>query len=126
MQSKNVRFPNTTGQNLSGILDLPEGEPLAYALFAHCFTCSKNIKAASHIARAMTGAGFALLRFDFTGLGQSQGEFEDTSFSSNVSDLLAAVKWLRETHRAPGACYHECHRPCRGGFLFRQGRAGTV
>ncbi|MCH9694819.1 MAG: alpha/beta fold hydrolase [Gammaproteobacteria bacterium] len=101
MQSQKVSFPNNTGQLLSGILDLPDTSPVAYALFAHCFTCSKNLKAATNIARSMTDAGFAVLRFDFTGLGQSEGEFEDTSFSSNVGDLLAAVAWLTEQHEAP-------------------------
>ena len=101
MQSKKISFNNADGQALSGILDLPTGEPEAFALFAHCFTCSKNIKAAGHIARAMTNAGIAVLRFDFTGLGQSEGAFEDTTFSSNVADLLAAVDWLEENYRAP-------------------------
>ncbi len=101
MQSKKISFDNEDGHTLSGILDLPAGEPAAFALFAHCFTCSKNIKAAGNIARAMTDAGIAVLRFDFTGLGQSEGAFEDTTFSSNVSDLLAAVAWLEASYRAP-------------------------
>ncbi len=101
MQSKKISFNNEDGQALSGILDLPTGEPKAFALFAHCFTCSKNLKAAGHIARAMTHAGIGVLRFDFTGLGQSEGDFEDTTFSSNVSDLLAAVGWLEANYRAP-------------------------
>lgn len=101
MQSKKISFNNDDGEVLSGILDLPTGKPKAFALFAHCFTCSKNIKAAGHIARAMAGAGIAVLRFDFTGLGQSEGAFEDTTFSSNVGDLLAAVGWLEDNYRAP-------------------------
>ena len=101
MQSKKVSFENTDGIRLSGILDLPAAEPRAYALFAHCFTCSKNLKAATHLVRAMTDAGIAVLRFDFTGLGQSEGAFEDTSFSSNVADLKSAVRWLSEEYRAP-------------------------
>ena len=101
MQSKKISFNNSDGEALSGILDLPTGEPAAFALFAHCFTCSKNLKAAGHIARAMMNAGIAVLRFDFTGLGQSEGAFEDTTFSSNVSDLLAAVDWLAANYRAP-------------------------
>jgi putative redox protein len=101
MQSINVSFPNADGLPLSGILDRPLGKPTAYALFAHCFTCSKDLKAAMNISRAMTAAGIAVLRFDFTGLGQSKGAFEDTSFSSNVADLLAAVDWLEQEHRAP-------------------------
>ena len=101
MQSKNVSFPNAEGETLSGILDMPDRAPRAFALFAHCFTCSKNLKAATNIARAMNDAGIAVLRFDFTGLGQSEGAFEDTSFSSNVADLLAAAAWLEKEHRAP-------------------------
>lgn len=101
MQTVHVKFQNQAGQTLSGILDRPAGEPRAYALFAHCFTCSKNLKAATNISRSMTAAGIAVLRFDFTGLGQSEGDFADTSFSSNVSDLLAAVHFLETEHAAP-------------------------
>jgi uncharacterized OsmC-like protein/alpha-beta hydrolase superfamily lysophospholipase len=101
MQSKSVEFLNSTGEALAGILDLPVGEPRAFALFAHCFTCSKNLKAATNISRSMTAAGIAVLRFDFTGLGQSDGSFEDTTFSSNVDDLLSAARWLEQEHRAP-------------------------
>ncbi len=101
MQSLSVSFSNASGQALSGILDLPAGDPAAYALFAHCFTCSKNLKAASGIARALTDAGIGVLRFDFTGLGQSDGEFAETNFSSNVADLLAAVDYLEARHGAP-------------------------
>jgi uncharacterized OsmC-like protein/fermentation-respiration switch protein FrsA (DUF1100 family) len=101
MQSKKVSFPNDNGETLAGILDLPPGEPRAFALFAHCFTCSKNLKAATNISRAMTDTGIAVLRFDFTGLGQSEGAFEDASFSSNVADLLSAVAWLEAEHLAP-------------------------
>ena len=101
MQKISVNFRNRTGQTLSGTLDRPLAEPRAYALFAHCFTCSKNLKAATNISRALTEAGFAVLRFDFTGLGQSEGEFGDTSFSSNVDDLLAAARFLEKDHGPP-------------------------
>lgn len=101
MPRKNVRFKNDDGEALAGILDLPESAPIAFALFAHCFTCSKNLKAAAHLSRALVDAGFAVLRFDFTGLGQSEGEFADTSFSSNVKDLLAAAGYLAAEHAAP-------------------------
>ena len=101
MQSKNVTFPNADGQSLAGILDLPTGDPVAWALFAHCFTCSKNLKAAAHIGRSLTEAGIAVLRFDFTGLGQSEGTFGDTTFSTNVEDLVAAASWLASEHRKP-------------------------
>ncbi len=96
-----ITFPGSLGAELSARLDLPAGPPLAYALFAHCFTCSKDIKAASRIAAGLTDAGYAVLRFDFTGLGASDGEFENTNFTSNTEDLLAAVDWLRTEHRAP-------------------------
>ena len=101
MQNLNVNFENDTGQELSGVLSLPTGAPRAYALFAHCFTCSKNLKAATNISRSLNEAGIAVLRFDFTGLGQSEGEFADTNFSSNVTDLLAAARYLAEHHEAP-------------------------
>ena len=101
MQTRNVEFSNDEGRELAGLLDLPEGRPKAFALFAHCFTCSKNIKAASRIAGALAGSGFGVLRFDFTGLGQSEGEFAESSFSSNVGDLLAAARYLEVEHEAP-------------------------
>ena len=101
MQNLKVEFENVDGQTLSGILDLPATTVQAYALFAHCFTCSKNLKAATNISRALNGAGIAVLRFDFTGLGQSEGEFADTTFSSNISDLLAAVAFLDTHYAAP-------------------------
>ena len=82
-------------------LDLPADEPRAYGLFAHCFTCSKDSKAAAHISRALAARGIAVLRCDFTGLGMSGGDFADSSFSSNVGDLLAAASYLREQRRAP-------------------------
>ena len=96
-----VTFPGSQGDGLSARLDLPAGPPRAYALFAHCFTCSKDVKAASRIAAVLTDHGFGLLRFDFTGLGASEGEFANTNFSSNVEDLVAAASWLREHHAAP-------------------------
>lgn len=101
MQNEKVSFDNDDGHTLSGLMALPDTAPRAYALFAHCFTCSKNLKAATNIARALAGSGIAVLRFDFTGLGQSEGDFADTNFSSNVSDLLAAVRFLEEHYRAP-------------------------
>ena len=101
MQRKHVRFGNADGKNLAGILDLPLTAPRAYALFAHCFTCSKNLRAATNISQALTGAGYAVLRFDFTGLGQSEGEFAETNFSSNLDDLLAAARFLDSEYQAP-------------------------
>ncbi|MEO6652747.1 MAG: alpha/beta fold hydrolase [Ilumatobacteraceae bacterium] len=96
-----ITFPGSREADLAARLDLPAGPPRAYALFAHCFTCSKDIRAASRIAAVLTDHGFGLLRFDFTGLGASDGEFENTNFSSNVDDLVAAAGWLREHHSAP-------------------------
>ncbi len=86
---------------LAGRLDTPDGIPRAWALFAHCFTCSKDTKAAAYIARALADAGFGVLRFDFTGLGGSGGDFSNTHFSSNVDDLVAAADWLRAHHGPP-------------------------
>jgi len=102
MQFKNLKFTNKAGQTLSARIDLPAAEkPLAYTLFAHCFTCSKNIKAISHISRALTRKGIAVLRFDFTGLGESEGDFADTNFSSNVDDLVIAADFLKKNYEAP-------------------------
>jgi len=102
MKTRSVNFRNDGGDTLTGLIDEPAGRPRAWALFAHCFTCTKNAKAAAHIARVLADHGYAVLRFDFTGLGQSEGEFAETNFSSNVSDLLAAVRYLGEEHESPG------------------------
>lgn len=96
-----IEFPGSAGTPLAARLDLPEGEPVAYAIFAHCFTCSMESRAASRISRALTGSGFAVLRFDFTGLGDSDGDFATTTFSSNIEDLLAAADYLGREYRAP-------------------------
>jgi len=98
-----LEFPNAAGDKLAGLLEMPPAGVTAvrYALFAHCFTCGKDIAAASRISRAMAGRGIAVLRFDFTGLGNSDGDFENTNFSSNVADLLAAAHALERQYRAP-------------------------
>lgn len=102
MRFKKVSFKNAEGQELSGRLDFPLiGKPKAFVLFAHCFTCSKNLKSVEHISQAFTQQGMAILRFDFTGLGQSKGEFADTNFSSNLSDLKEAYTFLKENYEAP-------------------------
>jgi len=101
MPTERFSFTGSGGDALSARLDLPARPPKAYALFAHCFTCGKDIKAASRIAEALTSHGYAVLRFDFTGLGASEGEFANSNFSSNVEDLLAAAAHLKEHHRAP-------------------------
>jgi len=94
-------FTGADGDRLAARLDRPVAAPRAYALFAHCFTCGKDIGAARRIAAALAERGIAVLRFDFTGLGHSEGEFANTNFSSNVGDLVAAADWLRDTHKAP-------------------------
>ena len=103
MKFKKLEFENADGHQLAARLDMPdEREPLACALFAHCFTCTKNIKAAHYISLALTGAGVAVMRFDFTGLGESEGDFSDTNFSSNVEDLVAAARFLEKEYSSPG------------------------
>lgn len=97
-----VEFENRRGKTLAARLDLPDqGEPAAYAVFAHCFSCSKNTKAAHGVSRHLAGRGIATLRFDFTGLGESEGDFANTNFSSNISDLKCAAEWLGREHQAP-------------------------
>ncbi len=96
-----LHFRGADGHPLSARLDCPEGTPRAYALFAHCFTCSKDSLAAVHVGRGLAAQGIAVLRFDFTGLGRSSGEFADTNFSSNVTDIIAAADFLRESFAAP-------------------------
>ena len=97
-----VHFNNRDGHRLVGILHLPETQQAtAYALFAHCFTCTKNIKSASTISDTLAKRGIATLRFDFTGLGSSQGDFSDSSFTTNINDLIDAANYLAESHQAP-------------------------
>ncbi|MGH6727264.1 MAG: bifunctional alpha/beta hydrolase/OsmC family protein [Pseudolabrys sp.] len=101
MRSERFDFPNARGEKLAAVIDLPLGKPTAYALFAHCFTCGKDNLAAKRIAERLTIHGIAVLRFDFTGLGSSEGEFANTHFSSNVDDLVAAADHLRKMYGAP-------------------------
>ncbi len=102
MRSKKVTFVNTNGYTLAAKLELPaNGAPHNYAIFAHVFTGNKNLSAVRHISRALTLNGIAVLRFDFTGLGESEGDFADTNFTSNVEDLLAAAKFLEDNYKAP-------------------------
>ncbi len=96
-----VEFPNARGISLAARLDMPDFNPRGYALFAHCFTCSKDTRAATYLARALVEHGFGVLRFDFTGLGGSGGDFGNTGVTSNIEDLLSASNWLRENHAAP-------------------------
>jgi putative redox protein len=100
-RQERLTFPNHQGHKLSARLELPESEPGAFALFAHGFTCTKDLAAASHISGALSERGIAVLRFDFTGLGNSDGDFANTNFSSNVDDLVAASEFLRDAYQAP-------------------------
>ena len=101
MKVERISFSGADGQKLAARLDAPDEAPSAYALFAHCFTCGKDVFAASRIAQQLTAHGIATLRFDFTGLGASEGEFANTNFSSNVADLVAAAAHLRQAYMAP-------------------------
>ncbi|MEK6155560.1 bifunctional alpha/beta hydrolase/OsmC family protein [Flavobacteriaceae bacterium 3-367] len=102
MNLQKVTFKNKEGQALVGRLELPvDQHPHNFALFAHCFTCNKNLLAVKNIGKALTSNGFGVLRFDFTGLGESSGDFADTNFSGNVDDLVAAADYLKENYAAP-------------------------
>jgi putative redox protein len=101
MKIERVTFLGSEGQRLAARLDAPDEQPRAYALFAHCFTCGKDVFAAARIAQRLTEHGIAVLRFDFTGIGASEGEFANTNFSSNVADLVAAAAHLRQAYKAP-------------------------
>src|ERR1700691_5851359 len=101
MPAEKFDFQNAQGHTLAALLDRPDGPIRAVALFAHCFTCGKSNRAARHIAEGLKLHGIAVLRFDFTGLGASEGEFANTTFSSNVDDLVAAADHLREKLAAP-------------------------
>jgi len=100
MKRERIHFPGSQGTELVGRLETPSSPPTAYALFAHCFTCSKDLKAAGWIGRTLVERGIAVFRFDFTGLGESEGDFADTNFTSNLADLVAAGDWLREHREA--------------------------
>jgi len=100
--SEKLTFPGALGHDLAARYDRPAaGTPKAYAVFAHCFSCSKDVFAARRVSEGLARLGIAVLRFDFTGLGQSEGDFANTNFSSNVDDLVRAADFLRETHAAP-------------------------
>lgn len=101
MANEPVRFEGADGHMLDARIERPSGPVRAWALFAHCFTCGKDFVAARRISRALADCGIATLRFDFTGLGASEGEFAATTFSSNVADLVAGADWLRQQGHAP-------------------------
>lgn len=97
-----VRFPGANDQPLAARIERPSGaQPAAWVLFAHCFTCSKDLKAARWLSRSLVRRGFGVMRFDFTGIGESGGDFAETNFTSNLDDLVAAADYLREEHEAP-------------------------
>src|SRR5262245_19721471 len=101
MKSERTEFPGADGHRLAARIDMPDADIRAPALFAHCFTSGKAMLAASRLARTLADHGIAVLRFDFTGLGASEGEFANTNFSSNVAHLVAAADHLRRRYRAP-------------------------
>jgi alpha-beta hydrolase superfamily lysophospholipase len=101
VNSRKLFFPNGRGQTLAAYLEEPQGSGGTYGIFAHCFTCSKDYRAVFHISRELARSGIGILRFDFTGLGESEGDFSKTNFSSNVEDLLAAAKFLEARFGAP-------------------------
>lgn len=102
MNIQKINFTNAEGQQLIGRLELPINQhPHNFAIFAHCFTCNKNLSAVKNITRELTSNGFGVLRFDFTGLGESEGDFENTNFSGNVDDLISASNYLKENYTAP-------------------------
>ena len=102
MKSSKINFVNAQGEMLSGRLDLPANQdPHNFAIFAQCFTCTKDFSAVRNVSKALASEGFGVLRFDFTGLGDSDGDFADTNFSSNVADLLSAADFLASEYKAP-------------------------
>lgn len=102
MNNSKVKFQNINGDELIGYLELPVNQTAhSFVLFAHCFTCNKNFFAAKNISNALSARGFGILRFDFTGLGESEGDFSDSNFSGNVEDLIAAANFLKEKYKAP-------------------------
>ena len=101
MKSEKIKFTNAEGHQLAARIEFPDENTIGYALFAHCFTCNKNLTAVRNIGKALTDNGIAVLRFDFTGLGESEGEFENTNFSSNVEDLISAAQFLEQNYQAP-------------------------
>ncbi len=120
MPTERISFAGHDGNQLAARLDLPDGPVLATALFAHCFTCSKDIPAARRISARLAGMGIAVLRFDFTGLGHSEGEFANTTFTSNVEDLIAAAQYLAGRDMAPSLLIGHS----LGGAAVLRARAG--
>lgn len=101
MKKEKITFTNNKGFELAALIEQPNKEIKGYAIFAHCFTCNKNLTAVRNIGKSLNENGIAVLRFDFTGLGESEGDFENTNFSSNVEDLIAAAEYLEKNYEAP-------------------------
>jgi alpha/beta superfamily hydrolase len=102
MKTQDAGFVNSQGQKLAAKIDLPKDRrPACYAVFAHCFTCNKHYKAPAYISQTLVKNGWGVLRFDFTGLGESEGAFEDTNFSTNVDDIVGAAQYLEKDYAAP-------------------------
>ncbi len=101
VETQRLHFHNTRNERLAARLEITGDEPAAFAIFAHCFTCSKDLKAVRWIGEGLAEEGIAVLRFDFTGMGESEGRFEDTNFTTNIEDVVAAADFLRESYRAP-------------------------
>lgn len=101
MRSEKIRFDGAFGDELAARIDLPENNVRNYALFAHCFTCSKNLKVVKNLSKTLTKHGIGVFRFDFTGLGESEGDFANTNFSSNIDDLIAAANYMDTHYNAP-------------------------
>ncbi|OUS14569.1 osmotically inducible protein C [Nonlabens dokdonensis] len=125
MNFEKVSFKNANGYDLSGRMELPaDRQPHNYAIFAHCFTCSKNFSATKNITRALTTSGYGVLRFDFTGLGDSDGDFADTNFSGNVEDLLAAIDYLKDNYKAPSLLMG--HSLGGAAVIFASAKASSI
>ena len=101
MHSMSVQLPSSAGHTMAGTIDMPDTEPVAYALFAHCFTGSRFTPAAARVSKTLAEQSIACLRFDFPGLGQSTGDFHETCFSENVADIISAHQWLADNYRTP-------------------------
>ena len=101
MRSQKITFEGAFGDKLAAYVDQPDASVRTYALFAHCFTCSKNLKPVKNISRTLTDRSIGVFRFDFTGLGESEGNFADTNFSSNIEDLIAAAQYMENHYQAP-------------------------
>ncbi len=125
MRSSKINFSNAHGELLSGRLDLPANQdPHNFAIFAHCFTCTKDFSAVRNVSRALASQGFGVLRFDFTGLGDSEGKFADTNFSSNVQDLVSAAQFLKKEYKAPSLLVG--HSLGGAAVIFAGGEIETV